>query len=148
MGLAPVTIHQPSYNLLNRGIEGDLLPQTARSGTGVIAFCPLASGLLTSKYLQGEIPPDSRAAERWGEQGTRDRLTPVRREHLVRLNDLAQARGQTLAQMALAWILRLPAITSALIGASRVEQIEENVKALENLAFSKEELAAIDASLS
>jgi L-glyceraldehyde 3-phosphate reductase len=147
MRLAPITIHQPSYNMLSRGIESDLLPQTERAGTGVIAFCPLASGLLTEKYLHGEIPADSRAAQRWGEGGLQNRLTETRRAQLLRLNELAKQRGQTLAQMALAWILRLPAVTSALIGASRVSQIEENVKALENLTFSKEELVAIDGIL-
>lgn len=141
---APITIHQPSYNMLNRGIERDLLSQTERAGTGVIAFVPLASGMLTDKYLSGEIPADSRAALLWGVENARRRLTPDRLETLRALNAIAQRRGQSLAQMALAWILRLPAITSALIGASKVEQIEENVKALDNLAFSKEELAEID----
>jgi len=144
-GYHPITIHQPAYNLLNRTIEWDLLPQTERAGTGVIAFVPLASGLLTDKYLSGEIPPDSRAALLWGEEQTRRRLTPERLEQVRRLNAIARERGQTLAQMALAWILRLPTVTSALIGASKVEQIEENVKALEKLSFSPEELAAIDA---
>jgi L-glyceraldehyde 3-phosphate reductase len=141
---APITIHQPSYNMLSRGIEKDLLPQTERAGTGVIAFVPLASGLLTDKYLSGDIPADSRAALLWGAENARRRLTPDRLEKLRALNAVAQRRGQSLAQMALAWILRLPAITSALIGASKVEQIEENVKALDNLTFSKEELADID----
>lgn len=141
---APITIHQPSYNMLNRGIEKDLLSQTERAGAGVIAFVPLASGMLTDKYLSGDIPADSRAALLWGVENARKRLTPDRLEKLRALNAIAQRRGQSLAQMALAWILRLPAITSALIGASKVEQIEENVKALDNLAFSKEELADID----
>ena len=141
---APITIHQPAYNLLNRSIEKDLLPQTERAGTGVIAFVPLASGLLTSKYLSGDIPPDSRAALWWGEENARRRLTPQRLETLRALNAIAERRSQSLAQMALAWILRLPAITSALIGASKVEQIEENVKALDNLSFTPEELAEID----
>lgn len=141
---APITIHQPAYNLLNRGIEHDLLPHTERAGTGVIAFVPLASGLLTDKYLSGDVPADSRAALLWGEESAKRRLTPERLATLRGLNELARQRGQSLAQMALAWILRLPTITSALIGASRVEQIEENVRALENLAFSPEELAEID----
>ncbi len=143
-GYQPITIHQPSYNLLNRMIEKDLLPHTQRAGTGVIAFVPLASGLLTDKYLSGEVPADSRAALLWGEEQTRRRLTPERLTMLRQLNEIAQARGQSLAQMALAWILRLPTITSALIGASKVEQIEENVGALKNLAFSAEELEQID----
>lgn len=141
---APITMHQPAYNLLNRGIEKDVLPQTERAGTGVIAFVPLASGLLTDKYLSGDIPADSRAALLWGEENAHHRLTPDRLEKLRALNAIAQGRGQTLAQMALAWVLRLPAITSALIGASKVEQIEENVRALEHPQFSAEELAAID----
>lgn len=142
--LSRITIHQPAYNMLSRGIEWDLLPQTERAGTGVIPFVPLASGLLTSKYLDGNIPDDSRAALRWGTDAARNRLTPEALGKLRALNDLAAARGQSLAQMALAWILRLPAITSALIGASRPEQIEENVAALDNLEFSDEELAHID----
>ena len=142
--LAPVTIHQPYYNLLRRTIEWDLLPQTERAGTGVIAFCPLASGLLTSKYLGG-IPADSRAALRWGEEATSHRVNDRDLEVVRGLNEIAQARGQSLAQMALAWILRLPTVTSALIGASRPEQVVENVGALKNLEFAPEELAAIDA---
>src|SRR5436190_12539074 len=116
MGLAPITIHQPYYNMLSRGIERDLLPQTERAGTGVIAFCPLSSGLLTDKYLKGEMPADSRAAEKWGEGWLKSNLSPERRERLLKLNEIAQGRGQSLAQMALAWILRLPSVTSALIG--------------------------------
>ena len=141
---APVTIHQPAYNMLQRGIEKDLLPLTERAGTGVIAFVPLASGLLTSKYLSGDIPSDSRGAQLWGEESTRRRLTPERLATLRALNAIAERRSQTLAQIALAWILRLPAVTSALIGASKVEQIEENVRALDNVQFSPEELAEID----
>jgi L-glyceraldehyde 3-phosphate reductase len=143
-GFAPITIHQPYYNMLGRGIEWDLLPQTARGGTGVIPFCPLASGLLTDKYLGGDIPAESRAAEKWGEDWVKNNLSPERRKILIELNDMAHLRGQSLAQMALAWILRLPSITSALIGASSVQQIEENVKALDNLEFTKEELDRID----
>lgn len=144
---APITIHQPYYNMLGRGIEADLLPQTERAGTGVIAFSPLASGLLTDKYLGGDIPEDSRAALSWGEENARGRLTPRRLGALRDLNELARRRGQTLAQLALAWVLRLPAVTSALIGASRAQQIEENVAALDNLDFSEEELSEIDAIL-
>ena len=144
MGLAPITIHQPAYNMLNRTIEWDLLPQTERAGTGVIPFVPLASGLLTDKYLGGDIPAESRAAQRWGKEWVEKNLSPERRKVLRELNDIAHARGQSLAQMALAWILRLPAITSALIGASRVEQIDENVAALDKLDFSEDELKRID----
>jgi len=144
MNLTPITIHQPYYNMLGRTIEWDLLPQTERAGAGVIPFCPLASGLLTDKYLGGEVPSDSRAAQMWGAAWVKDNLTPERHRVLQELNNLARQRGQTLAQMALAWTVRLPAITSALIGASKVEQIEENVRALDNLTFSPEELRAID----
>lgn len=144
-GYAPITIHQPYYNMLGRTIEWDLLPQTARAGTGVIPFCPLASGLLTDKYLGNDIPAESRAAQKWGKEWVEKNLSPEKRETLLKLNDMAKERGQTLAQMALAWILRLPSVTSALIGASSVAQVEENVKALENLEFSEEELKQIDA---
>lgn len=141
---APITIHQPYYNMLGRTIEWDLLPQTDRFGTGVIPFCPLASGLLTDKYLSGDIPSDSRAAEKWGAEWVSRNLNEERRTTLVELNTMARQRGQTLAQMALAWILRLPGVASALIGASSVSQIEENVKALDNLTFTADELANID----
>lgn len=144
LGYAPITIHQPYYNMLGRGIESDLLPQTERFGAGVIVFCPLASGLLTDKYLGGSIPAESRAAQKWGKEWVERNLTPERKAVLLELNEMAKRRGQTLAQMALAWILRLPTITSALIGASSVEQIEENVKALDNLVFTEEELQRID----
>jgi L-glyceraldehyde 3-phosphate reductase len=144
MGLAPITIHQPYYNMLGRGIEWDLLPQTQRFGTGVIPFCPLASGLLSDKYLGGDIPAESRAAQKWGKEWVERNLSPERKAALQALNTLAQGRGQTLAQMALIWILRLPGVTSALIGASSVQQIEENVAALDNSTLSPEELAEID----
>jgi L-glyceraldehyde 3-phosphate reductase len=144
MGLAPITIHQPYYNMLGRDIEWDLLPQTEAAGTGVIVFCPLASGLLTDKYLGKDIPDDSRAAQMWGREWVAESLPSERRAKLVELNEMAKQRGQTLAQMALAWILRLPGITSALTGSSKVEQIEDNVGALRNLEFSEEELRRID----
>ena len=144
-GNAPVTIHQPYYNMLSRGIEKDLIPQCARHGIGLIPFCPLASGILTSKYLDGGIPAVSRAAERWGEDWARRNLGPERLKVLHRLNEMAAVRGQSLAQMALAWILRLPEVTSALIGASSVEQIKENVAALDRLDFTPEEFEEIDA---
>ena len=144
MNLSPITIHQPYYNMLGRTIEWDLLPQTEAAGTGVIVFCPLASGLLTDKYLAGDIPPDSRAAQRWGPRRTERSLSPERLELVRNLNELAKQRGQTLAQMALSWILRLPGITSALTGASNVKQIEDNVGALGKADFSDEELRRID----
>ena len=142
-GYTRILIHQPAYNLFNRGIEWELLPQTERAGAGVIAFCPLASGLLTDKYLHG-IPDDSRAAQRWGAGWIEHNLTPEKRAVLSDLNAMALSRGQTLAQMALAWILRLPAVTSALIGASSVKQVEENVAALNTPTFTPDELKRID----
>jgi L-glyceraldehyde 3-phosphate reductase len=144
MGLTPITIHQPYYNLLGRRPEYDLFDHTLRAGAGVIAFSPLAQGLLTSKYLGSDLPDDSRAAAWWGKSQNDEVLTGEKLDKIRRLNAIAQERGQTLAQMALAWNLRHPAVTSVLIGASKVEQIEENVAALENLAFSAEELKAID----
>jgi L-glyceraldehyde 3-phosphate reductase len=144
LGLAPITIHQPRYNLLDRKPERDLFDHTARNGAGVIAFSPLDQGKLTDKYLGRVVPGDSRAAVWWGKQATGEVLDEKTFKQLEALNRLAGQRGQSLAQMALAWILRLPAVTSVLIGASKVAQIEENVAALQNLAFSEEELQAID----
>jgi L-glyceraldehyde 3-phosphate reductase len=138
-------IHQPSYSMFNRWIEPDLLPIVERFGMGVIAFCPLAQGLLTSKYLKG-IPKDSRASTEKGFLRP-EHITEAAVAKVKKLNDLAQKRGQSLAQMALAWTLRSPAVTTALIGASRPEQITENVAALNNPSFAKEELAEIDGIL-
>jgi L-glyceraldehyde 3-phosphate reductase len=138
----PCLIHQPSYSIFNRWVEDGLLDALDEEGIGSIAFCPLAQGLLTSRYLDG-IPPDSRA----GKPNTflkKDRITEDILEKIRALNALAQARGQTLAQMALSWVLRNGRVTSALIGASRPAQIEENVAALQTLDFSDDELAAID----
>jgi L-glyceraldehyde 3-phosphate reductase len=137
----PLLIHQPSYSLLNRWIEDDLLPVLEREGVGCIAFSPLAQGMLTDKYLDG-IPADSRAAE--GRFLTEDMLTDEALAHIRALNDLARERGQSLAQMAIAWTLRDPRVTSALIGASSVRQLEENVAALDNLVFTDDELERID----
>jgi L-glyceraldehyde 3-phosphate reductase len=138
----PVLIHQPSYSLLNRWIEEDLLDVLEREGIGCIAFSPLAQGMLTDKYLGGNVPADSRAAqERFL---TRDMLTLEAMAHIEALNGMAQERGQSLAQMALAWTLRDERVTSALIGASSVRQLDENLAALQNLDFSDEELAQID----
>jgi len=138
----PCLIHQPSYSMLNRWIEGGLLDVLGAEGVGCIAFSPLAQGLLTNRYLGG-IADDSRAAKKHGflkaEQVTEATLKKVRA-----LDAHAKARGQTLAQMALAWVLRHPAMTSALIGASKVSQIEDAVGALERLDFDADELAAID----
>jgi L-glyceraldehyde 3-phosphate reductase len=141
---APIVIHQPYYNLLNRPIESDLLPQTQLFGAGVIAFAPLASGLLTDKFLNGEISPTSRAATIWPKDWVQSHTIEQRRRILTGLNEVAKQRGQSLAQMAIAWVLRLPAVTSALVGASSVEQLENNVAALKNLRFSPEELRKID----
>jgi L-glyceraldehyde 3-phosphate reductase len=143
-GWAPITIHQPYYNILGRGIERDLIAEAGRQGFGVIPFCPLASGMLTDKYLGGDIPAQSRAAQKWGEEWVKRNLSTERLDKLSELNTLAKGRGQTLAQLSLAWILRLPEVTSALIGASTLDQIKENVRALENLEFTTEELAKID----
>jgi len=142
-GFVKPIIHQPSYSILNRWIEPDLLGATSETGMGVIAFCPLSQGLLTSKYLDG-IPEDSRAKQPSGFLDE-DSVTPEKVAQLKKLNELAKGRGQTLAQMALAWTLRDKRVTSALIGASRPEQIVENVKAAESISFSGQELGAIDA---
>ncbi len=138
----PCLIHQPSYNMINRWIERDGLKQTLKDlGIGSIAFVPLAQGMLTAKYLNG-VPQGSRATQ--GKSLDPALVSPRFVENLNRLNDLAQARGQTLAQMALAWVLRDGGITSALIGASRPEQVSDCAGAVRNLAFTAEELALID----
>jgi L-glyceraldehyde 3-phosphate reductase len=138
----PCLIHQPRYSMFDRWIEGGLLNTLREEGIGCIVFSPLAQGLLTDKYLNG-IPADSRAGKPHGflkrEQVTDDKLARVRR-----LQELAQARGQTLAQMALAWVLRHSEVTSALIGASRREQIDDAVGALQALKFASEELQTIE----
>lgn len=139
----PCLIHQPSYSITNRWIEDGLLDVLKREGIGSIAFCPLDQGLLTNKYLEGNIPEGSRASKEY-EYLKSATITPELVAKLRDLNEVAKKRGQTLAQMALAWTLRTGGVTSALIGASRVAQIEENVKALDNLVFSNEELATID----
>src|SRR5882762_3837761 len=138
----PLIIHQPSYSMLNRWIESDLLPHTRKLGLGVITFCPLAQGLLSDKYLAG-IPASSRAASADGFLRP-EHVTPEAVAKVKQLNALARRRGQSMAQMALAWVLRDEAVTSALIGASRVSQIDENVAALANLKFSTEELQEIE----
>lgn len=143
MGLTPITIHQPAYNLLNRTPEFDLFEHTLAAGTGVITFSPLAQGVLSDKYLEG-LPADSRAALWWNAQQQERMLDEDTLNKVRRLHALARERGQTLSQMALAWNLRLPAVTSVLIGASKVEQVVENVAALQNLTFSEEELQSID----
>lgn len=139
----PLLIHQPSYNMLNRWIEEDLLGTLDDVGAGSIAFTPLAQGLLTSKYLNG-VPADARVNKPGGGSLKEDHLSADNLEHVRKLNAIAERRGQSLAQMALAWVLRNGRVTSALIGASRAELVRENVGALQNLEFSAEELAEID----
>lgn len=139
----PLLIHQPAYNLFNRWVEKDLLATTEELGTGVIAFTPLAQGLLTDKYLAG-VPADARVNRPGGASLRPEHLSEANIARVRALNEIAQRRGQSLAQLALAWTLRDARVTSALIGASRPEQIVENVAALDNLAFSAEELAEID----
>jgi L-glyceraldehyde 3-phosphate reductase len=144
--LAPITIHQPYYNMLGRAIETDLLPHTERAGVGVIAFCPLASGLLSgTKYQDGVVPAESRPGREWARHWVASKSKDERRRILQGLAALARERGQSLAQMAVAWTLRHAGMTSVVMGASRVEQVEQNVAALAKLDFTKDELARIDA---
>jgi L-glyceraldehyde 3-phosphate reductase len=137
----PLLIHQPSYSMLNRGIEDDLLDVLGADGVGCIVFSPLSQGVLTDRYLAG-IPPGSRASR----PGTlaAESLDDQLLVKIQALNDLARARGQSLAQMALAWTLRDPRVTSAVPGASSVEQLEQNLAALDRLDFGADELAAIE----
>jgi L-glyceraldehyde 3-phosphate reductase len=137
----PVLIHQPSYSMLNRWIEDELLDTLDDEGIGCIAFSPLAQGLLSDKYLNG-IPQDSRV--RYGVSFSDTMLTDNNLAKVRGLNEIAERRGQSLAQMAIAWTLRDPRVTSALIGVSSLKQLENNLGALKNLAFSAEELAEID----
>jgi L-glyceraldehyde 3-phosphate reductase len=138
----PCLIHQPKYSMFNRWIEKGLLRVLKKEGIGCISFSPLAQGLLTDKYLNG-IPADSRAAKPYGflkpEEVTADKISKVKR-----LNTIAKQRGQSMAQMALAWVLRHPEMTSVLIGASRISQIDDAVGALNNAVFSSKELKAIE----
>ncbi len=138
----PLLIHQPSYSMLNRWIEGGLLDVLEQEGVGCIAFSPLAQGLLTTKYLGG-VPAGSRASRNGSL--SKDQLSEKTLAHVRALNEIAAARGQTLAQMAISWVLRDPRVTSALIGASSVEQLEENLAAADKTTFTPEEIAAIDA---
>ena len=138
----PLLIHQPSYSLLNRWIEEDLLDELEEQGMGTIVFSALAQGLLTDRYLDG-IPADSRAA-REGSTIPGDHLDEQTLRHVRRLNEIAEGRGQKLAQMALQWALRDQRVTSAVIGASSVEQLDTNIDALSGPAFTAEELKAID----
>jgi L-glyceraldehyde 3-phosphate reductase len=137
----PCVIHQPSYSMLNRWIEPELLDTVGELGIGCIVFSPLAQGMLSDKYLDG-IPEGSRASRL--ATLSPDLLTPEVLEKIRSLNEIARLRGQTLAQMAVAWVLRDPRVTSALVGASSVEQLEANVAALDHVEFSPEELDEID----
>jgi L-glyceraldehyde 3-phosphate reductase len=137
----PLLIHQPSYSLLNRWIEEELLDVLGEEGVGCIVFSPLAQGMLTDKYLDG-VPEDSRAAEEGSL--TSSMLSDESLAHIRALNDLARERGQSLAQMAIAWTLRDPRVTTSLIGARSVAQLEDSLGALRGLSFSDEELAQID----
>lgn len=144
---APITIHQPSYSMLNRAPERDVLPTAAREGVGVIGFSPLAQGLLTGKYLNG-IPADSRAAAGKGNGAiASERITPEVLAKVRRLDVIARGRGQSLAQLALAWLLKDARLTSVLIGASKPKQVTDCVGCLANLAFAPAELEAIEQAL-
>jgi L-glyceraldehyde 3-phosphate reductase len=135
-------IHQPNYNMFDRWVEDGLLDTLEEKGVGCIVFSPLAQGLLTNRYLQG-IPVDSRAAKPRSylhpEDVTDEKVAKVRK-----LNEIAKQRGQTMAELSLAWVLRKKQVTTALVGASRVQQVDDNVAALKNLSFTAEELKAID----
>jgi L-glyceraldehyde 3-phosphate reductase len=141
----PLLIHQPLYNMFERTAERGLFDVLVREGVGCIPFCPLAQGLLTNRYLSG-VPEDARAAKPHGFLKA-ERITPAVLAQVRALDAIAKARGQSLAQMSLAWVLRQPAVTTALIGASKVSQLEDNMGALKNLAFSTDELARIDTAL-
>ncbi len=137
----PLLIHQPSYSMLNRWIEEDLLDTLDDLGTGCIAFSPLAQGMLSSKYLNG-VPADARAAK--GGSLGQGLLSDENLARIRALNAIAERRGQTLAQMAIAWVLRDPRVASALIGARNVQQLDDSLDAVKNLGFSADELAEID----
>jgi L-glyceraldehyde 3-phosphate reductase len=141
----PITIHQPYYNMLSRAIEPHLAPLCETLGTGIIAFCPLAGGLLTDKYLGG-LSDKSRMGQSgdWGKNWYEDQKKNGNLDKVARLNAIAKDRGQSLPRMALAWTVRKPAVTSALIGVSSLAQLEENLKTLDKLEFTPEEIAQID----
>jgi L-glyceraldehyde 3-phosphate reductase len=137
----PLLIHQPSYSMFNRWIEDKLLAELEKDGVGCIAFSPLAQGLLTDRYLDG-VPTDSRASK--DGSLSRDMLSETNLQHVRELRTIAQARGQRVSQLAISWALRDPRVTSVLLGASSVAQLEENLASLDNLDFSAQELADID----
>ncbi|TCJ14320.1 L-glyceraldehyde 3-phosphate reductase [Flaviaesturariibacter flavus] len=143
----PLLVHQPRYSLLDRWVEDGLLDVLERSGAGCITFSSLAQGLLTDKYLQG-IPADSRAASNRGNGALEaDSISPAILEKVRRLNAVAEGRGQSLAQMSLAWVLKDPRVTSVIIGASRPEQVLDSVRCLDRPDFTSDELTAIEAAL-
>jgi L-glyceraldehyde 3-phosphate reductase len=137
----PLLIHQPSYSMLNRWIEDGLLDVLGQEGVGCICFSPLAQGLLTDRYLKG-VPAGARVTQ--GKSFSPNMLSKDNLARVRAMNKIAKRRGQSLAQMAIAWVLRDPRVTSALFGASSVEQLEDSLKALDGLAFEDEELAEID----
>jgi L-glyceraldehyde 3-phosphate reductase len=140
----PCLIHQPKYSMFERWIEGGLLDVLEAEGVGCIPFSPLAQGLLTNKYLNG-IPEDSRAARHLGNGAVEeDQITEEKVQKIQQLNDLAKQRGQSLAQMALAWVVKDSRITSVLIGVSRPEQVTDSIRCLENYSFSPEEIDRIN----
>jgi L-glyceraldehyde 3-phosphate reductase len=138
----PCLIHQPKYSMFERWVEGGLLKVLEKNGVGCIPFSPLAQGLLTDRYLKG-IPGDSRAGKEHGFLKTTD-ITPEKMEKINKLNEVAKQRGQSLSQMAIAWLLKNPVITSVLIGVSSVEQLDANLSTLDNTDFSDEELNRIE----
>ena len=138
----PLTIHQPRYNMFDRHIENGLFPVLDKIGAGSIVFSPLAGGMLTDRYIDGTVPADSRAAE--GRWFTANNITDVYLERARGLTEIAAGRGQSLAQLALTWVLRHPQVTSALIGASSVAQLENNIGALEGAALTADEITAIE----
>lgn len=140
----PCLIHQPSYSMLNRWIEKDLQPVLEREGIGTAVFCPLAQGILTDRYLGG-IPADSRASREGSLKS--QQIDEATLEKVRALSEIAAARGQSMAQLALAWCLREGRVTTVLAGASRVSQLKENIAAVGNLRFTQDELTAIEAIL-
>ena len=142
----PFLIHQPRYNMLDRWVENGLLDVLEEEGIGSIVFSPLEQGILTSKYLHG-IPKGSRASIEGGYLSP-SKITPALLEKIKILNDIAIAREQSLAQMAIAWLLKDKRVTSVLIGASKVSQLEDNIASLNNLKFTEEELESIEVALS
>lgn len=145
MNLTPIVAEQVCYNMLRRDVERDVLPLARDTGTGVVAFSVLAQGLLSTKYLDG-LPESSRVAKTWS-ASQREEVTNAVFEKIRQLNELAKSRGQTLPQMAIAWTLRRPEVSTALIGASDIDQLEENAKALDKMTFSDEALRRIEAIL-